>query len=68
MTQIEHQEARITCIHTRNLAKDERIASYEQVAIDPNVHHCIGKSEGSYEHIGLHVMERNSDPAVKVSL
>jgi hypothetical protein len=68
MTQIERREARIRRIRARNFAEGERITSHEQVAIDPNVHHCIGKSEDSYDHIGLYVMERNGDPAVKVSL
>jgi len=66
MTQIERREARIRCIRTRNLG-NSKLAGYEHLAVDPSTHHCIGKSEHSYEHIGLYVMQRNSDPAVKVN-
>jgi len=65
MTQIERRQARITRIRMRN-DKNKKVDGYEQVAMNPDVHHCIGKSENFPEHIGLYVRERNGDPAVKV--
>jgi hypothetical protein len=68
MTQIEHWEAHIRRIRTKTFGSDKEPATHEQVALNPHVHHCIGQSENSYEHIGLHIMERSSDPAVRVKV
>jgi hypothetical protein len=56
MTQIERREARIRRIRTRNLSKGKSSANLEEVAVNPEVHHSIGKTEASPEHIGLFVM------------
>jgi hypothetical protein len=68
MTQIERREARIRHIRTKTFGKDEESTSYEQVALNPHVHHCIGQSENFYEHIGLNFAERSGDPAVRVKV
>jgi hypothetical protein len=46
--------------------EDEKLATHEQVAVNPHVHHSIGKSENFSEHIGLYVMKCDGDLAVKV--
>ena len=66
MTQIEQREACIRHIHTGNLKEDQNSASYEEVTRNSDVHHCIGKSEASLEHISHFVMNCNNDPTVKV--
>jgi hypothetical protein len=66
MTQIERREARIRRIRTRNLSEGKSSANLEEVAVNPEVHHSIGKTEASPEHIGLFVMNCNGDPSVKV--
>jgi hypothetical protein len=66
MTQIERRQVCIARIRTRNLGEDKKLATQEQVAVNPCVHHSIGKSENFSEHIGLYVMKCNGDPAVKV--
>ena len=66
MTQIECQEVHIRCICTQNLGEGKNSANLEEVAMNPKVHHSIGKSEASPEHISLFVMNCNGDPSVKV--
>jgi hypothetical protein len=41
-------------------------ADYEEEAVNPEVHHNIGKSEAFPEHIGVFVMNHSGDPAVNV--
>jgi hypothetical protein len=66
MTQIERREARIRRIHTRNLIEHRGSAGYKEEAVNPEVHHNIGKSEAFPEHIGVFVMNHSGDPAVNV--
>lgn len=66
MTQIERREARIRRIRAQSLNEDKGLISYERVAANYGVHHCIGQSEASPEHIGLFVRNRGGDPSVKV--
>ena len=66
MTHVERREARIRRIRSRNLTEHKGSASYEEVAVNPEVHHNIGKSEAFPEHIGLFVMNHSGDPAVNV--
>jgi hypothetical protein len=68
MTQIEHQEARIRHIRMKTFGKDEESTSYEQVALNPHIHHCIRQSENFYEHIGLNFTECSGDSAVRVKV
>jgi hypothetical protein len=64
MAQIERRQARIRRIRAQNFPSKQ--PEKEMVAIDPDVHHCIGKSQNEPEHIGLFVQKHSGDPAVKV--
>lgn len=66
MTQIERREARIGRIHTRNLGESKKHTVHERVAVDPSVHHCIGRSENLPEQIALFAMQADSGPMMKV--
>lgn len=64
MAQIERRQARLRRIRARNYAEGN--PEKEAVAISPEVHHSIGKSENHPEHIGSFVQKNLGDPAVKV--
>ena len=66
MTRIERREARIRRIRTQNFTERKDPASCKEVAVTPEVHCHIGKSEALPEHIGHFVMDRSGDPAVYV--
>jgi hypothetical protein len=61
MTKIERREARIRRIRQR-LGK----STNEEVAISPDVHHIIGKTQNHPENITLFLQKHIGDPAVKV--
>lgn len=64
MAQIERRQARIRRIRARSFANGK--SEKETIAINPEVHHNIGKSENQSEHIGLFATKNSGDPAVKV--
>jgi hypothetical protein len=66
MTQLERRQERIRRIQARSLGKGNVNSPYEQVATNPDIHYCIGKSEARPEHIGLFVKKNQGDPAVQV--
>lgn len=64
MAQIERRQARIRRIRARNFANGN--PERETVAVIPEVHHSIGKSESQPQHIGLFASKNSGDPAVQV--
>ena len=64
MAKIERRQAQLRRIRARNFANGK--PEKETVAISPESHHSIGKSENQHEHIGLFARRNSGDPAVKV--
>jgi hypothetical protein len=66
ITQIERRQERIRRIRMRNLGDGDINPLDESVATNPDIHHCIAKSEAHPEHIGLFIKKNQGDPAVEV--
>ncbi|KAF8074943.1 hypothetical protein FPV67DRAFT_1408331 [Lyophyllum atratum] len=67
ITQIERRQTRIRRIRAKNFPI-RKVPSTEDVSLAgpcPEVHHKIGKSENTPEHIGMFIRRNDGDPAIK---
>lgn len=64
MTQIERRQARLRRIRAK-YPKSE-LKTNEDIAVSPEAHHIIGKSQNFPEDITMFLQKNKSDPAVKV--
>jgi hypothetical protein len=66
MTQIERRQARIHRICAKYPKSEQKMN--EDVAVSPEAHHVIRKSQNFPEDIALFLRKNKGDPAVKVGL
>lgn len=67
MAQIERRQACLRKMRSK-LGKPKNPAIHDSVALDPQSHHHIGKSENEPEHIGTFLKMHQGDPAIMVQL
>ncbi|KAF8057993.1 hypothetical protein FPV67DRAFT_1429294 [Lyophyllum atratum] len=68
ITQIERRQTRIRRIRAKNFPVRKVRSKEDEVSLGgpcPEVHHKIGKSENTPEHIGMFIRRNDGDPAIK---
>ena len=66
MAQIERRQARLRRIRAMYPTSEQKMN--EDIAVSPEAHHVIGKSQNFPEDITMFLQKNKGDPAVKVGL